>query len=255
MHSEQSPTLRIRVLSDLHLNNQNWQAPHAPADLVVLAGDIANGTAGLHWARQNFEDTPIVYVSGNQEFYGHNADDLLAEMHVIARDLDIHFLEQEVLNFKGLRILGATLWTDYNLFGLEARWLAITNRRKNAPFERKDILSDEGVVMPHKKTIWHDRTVAWLSKELSREFDGKTMVVTHHVPTIRGLPSRYRDDLSSAAFASNLDHLFPLVDNWVCGHTHTASDFQVGRCRVVINPRGRTLDGQNGFDPKLLLAI
>ena len=250
-----SPPVKIRVLSDLHLNNQGWQAPSADADLVVLAGDIANGTAGLHWARQSFEDTPIVYVSGNQEFYGHNAEELLAEMHVIAQELDIHFLEQEVLYFKGLRILGATLWTDYNLFGHEARWLSITNRRKNAPIDRKDILSDDGVVTPQKKTTWHDQAVAWLSKELNREFDGKTMVVTHHVPSIQGLPDRYRDDLSSAAFASNLDHFFPLVDVWACGHTHTATDFQAGRCRVVINPRGRTLDGQNGFDAELVISV
>lgn len=253
--TEQRTPLQIQVLSDLHLNNKGWQAPHAPADLVVLAGDIANGTAGLQWARQNFEDTPIVYISGNQEYYGHNADELLAEMHLMARELDIHFLEEEVITFKGLRILGATLWTDFNLFGFEARWLAITNQRANAPLERKDILSNDGVVTPHRKIMWHDRTVAWLTEELNQEFDGKTMVVTHHVPTIRGVPKQYLDDLSSAAFASNLDHLFPLVDVWVCGHTHTASDFQVGRCRVVINPRGRTLDGRNGFDPELVIEV
>ncbi len=255
MFDEHPYPLRIRVLSDLHLNNQSWHAPQVPADLVVLAGDIANGTAGLHWARQNFKDTPIVYVSGNQEFYGHNADELLAEMHFIARELDIHFLEQELIYFKGVRILGTTLWTDYNLFGHEARWLAISRPRTNTPLDRKDILSDDGVVTPHKKTVWHDQAVTWLSKELSREFDGKTMVVTHHVPTFLGVPDHYRDDLSSAAFASNLDRLFPFVDTWVCGHTHTASDFQVGRCRVVINPRGRTLDGQNGFDPNQIIGI
>jgi len=52
--------LRIQILSDLHLNHRGWEAPFVPTDLVVLAGDIANGTAGLRWARQAFNrDCPL----------------------------------------------------------------------------------------------------------------------------------------------------------------------------------------------------
>ena len=254
MH-EQCPPLRIQILSDLHLNHRGWEAPIVQTDLVVLAGDISNGTAGLLWARQVFKDVPIVYVAGNQECYGWNVDELLPQMRALAHELDIHFLEWDVIYFKGLRILGATLWTDFNLFGQSARWLAINNPRTNAPIDRKDIHTKKGVVTPNKKIIWHKTTAAWLETELERKFDGKTMVVTHHVPTILGLPSLYKNDLSSAAFASNLDHLLPLADVWVCGHTHTASDFKVGRCRVVINPRGRTLNSDNGFNPKLVIDV
>jgi len=254
MH-EPHPPLRIQILSDLHLNHRGWEAPIVPTDLVVLAGDISNGTAGLLWARQAFKDVPIVYVAGNQECYGCNVDELLPQMRALAHELDIHFLEWDVLYFKGLRILGATLWTDFNLFGHSARWLAINNPRTDAPIDRKDIRTKKGVVTPNKKIIWHETTAAWLETELKHEFDGKTMVVTHHVPTILGLPSSYQNDLSSAAFASNLDHLLPLADVWVCGHTHTASDFKVGRCRVVINPRGRTLNSENGFNPKLVIEV
>jgi len=176
-------------------------------------------------------------------------------MRALAHELDILFLERDVTYFKGLRILGATLWTDFNLFGHSARWLAINNPRPDAPLDRKDIRTGNGVVTPYRKIYWHDTTVAWLETELKREFDGKTMVVTHHVPTILGLPTPYLTDLSSAAFSSNLDRLLPLVDVWVCGHTHTATNFQVGRCRVVINPRGRTLNSNNGFDPKLMIEV
>ncbi|MBS1186379.1 MAG: Calcineurin-like phosphoesterase superfamily domain protein [Burkholderiaceae bacterium] len=254
MTREQKHT-RIRVLSDLHLNNKGWQAPSVPADIVILAGDISNGAAGLHWARQAFQDTPIVYVSGNQELYGHNVDQLLPEMRTLARQLGIHFLEQDIASFNGLRILGTTLWTDFDLFGQSARWLSLNRHRRDAPPDRKDIRTQYGVVTPLLKLRWHDTAVAWLRNELQKNFDGQTVVVTHHVPTIRGLPDRYIDDLSSAAFASNLDWMLPFADLWVCGHTHTAADFQAGRCRVVINPRGRTLSGNNGFDPELVIRV
>lgn len=248
--------LTIRVLSDLHLNNKGWSAPVVPADLIALAGDIANGTDGLRWARQSFPDQPIVYVAGNQEFYGHDINALMAELRAVAQDLGIHLLQRDVLYLPGTRILGATLWTDYDLFGFSARWMAIdkaSSRRR--PNDHKVIMSGGKSITPAGKMKLHDISLAWLEAELAREFDGKTIVVTHHVPTILGLSPAWRNDLSSAAFASNLDRLLPLADAWLCGHTHTAADLQIDRCHLVINPRGRTLSGLNGFRPDLVIEV
>jgi hypothetical protein len=43
--------LRIRVYSDIHLEHAPFAPPDGDADVVVLAGDIGNGTAGIEWAR------------------------------------------------------------------------------------------------------------------------------------------------------------------------------------------------------------
>ena len=43
--------MRIRVLSDLHLEFKDWNPPKADADVVVLAGDIHVGVKGIEWAR------------------------------------------------------------------------------------------------------------------------------------------------------------------------------------------------------------
>jgi len=247
--------LRVRVLSDLHLNHRTWKAPDVPADVVMLAGDVTSGLEGIRWARSVFKDTPIVYVAGNQEFYGYNIDELVPELRRVASEHDVHFLEQEVLYMSGVRILGATLWTDFNLFGNQKIWLGKDEVRADRPAERKGILTNAGVFTPAAMLDRHNSTLRWLKSELDRDFDGKTIVMTHHVPTRQGLPALWRDDLSSAAFASHLDVLFSHVDVWICGHTHTAADFQAGRCRVVINPRGRTIGSRNGFNPELVLEI
>jgi hypothetical protein len=39
--------LHIAVYSDLHLERVAWRPPTLNADLVVLAGDIAEGTDGI----------------------------------------------------------------------------------------------------------------------------------------------------------------------------------------------------------------
>jgi hypothetical protein len=54
--------MRIRVLSDLHLEFKDWKPPKADADVVVLAGDIHVGVKGIEWARLSFPSIPIVYV-------------------------------------------------------------------------------------------------------------------------------------------------------------------------------------------------
>lgn len=68
--------MKLLILSDLHLDVAPMALEHEgrridrDADLVVLAGDIDEGTRGLRWARASFPDKPIVYVAGNHEFYG-----------------------------------------------------------------------------------------------------------------------------------------------------------------------------------------
>jgi hypothetical protein len=51
--------MRIRVLSDLHLEFKDWTPPKTDADVVVLAGDIHVGVKGVEWARRSFPSVPV----------------------------------------------------------------------------------------------------------------------------------------------------------------------------------------------------
>ena len=51
--------MKIRVLSDLHLEFQQWSPPKADADVIVLAGDIDVGIYGVEWARRSFPSSPL----------------------------------------------------------------------------------------------------------------------------------------------------------------------------------------------------
>ncbi len=62
--------MKIRILSDLHLEFQDWVPPKSDVDIVVLAGDIHVGDHGIDWAPRSFPPTPVIYVPGNHEFYG-----------------------------------------------------------------------------------------------------------------------------------------------------------------------------------------
>jgi predicted phosphodiesterase len=51
--------MRIRVLSDLHIEFFDLEPPEVDADVIVLAGDILTEHYGLAWARRVFPNTPV----------------------------------------------------------------------------------------------------------------------------------------------------------------------------------------------------
>ena len=116
--------MRIRVLSDLHLEFQGWMPPAATADVVVLAGDVHVGADGLDWAQRQFAGAPVVYVPGNHEYYGSDLSEMLTELRVAARGRGIHLLDGDEIIIDGVRFLGATLWTDFELYGPEPHEVA-----------------------------------------------------------------------------------------------------------------------------------
>jgi len=82
--------------------------------------------------------------------------------------------------------------------------------------------------------------------------------VTHHAPSIQSIVDRYRADPVSAAFASNMDDFIlehkPLL--WIHGHTHESFDYEIGKTRVVCNPRGYASTEENQqFRPDYTLVV
>ncbi|MCH2209521.1 MAG: metallophosphoesterase, partial [Lentisphaerales bacterium] len=61
--------MRIQVLSDLHIEDQDFTIPETDADVIVLAGDIHEGTRAIPWIKAQ-TDKPVIYVAGNHEYYG-----------------------------------------------------------------------------------------------------------------------------------------------------------------------------------------
>ena len=83
-------------------------------------------------------------------------------------------------------------------------------------------------------------------------------MVTHHAPSIRSIADRYKSDPVSAAFASNMDDFIlehqPRL--WIHGHTHESFDYEIGKTRVVCNPRGyASIEENKRFRPEYTLVV
>lgn len=251
--------MKIRVLSDLHLEFQDWHPPDAEADIVVLAGDIHSGTRGVEWARQHFPVEPIVYVPGNHEFYGRDLEETLSDLQQAGRRFGVAVLHGRGVILGGVRFLGATLWTDFALHGADAASL------RRAMSDARHGMSDfalirhgpQGLFRPENAREMHLEQVSWIRERLADEFEGPTILVTHHLPHPRSIHRKYRGSALNPSFGSDLSRLMgPPIALWIHGHTHESCDYVEEGTRVVCNPRGYgPFELNASFDPILTIEI
>ncbi|WP_291012943.1 metallophosphoesterase [Hydrogenophaga sp.] len=267
--------MRMLVLSDLHLEFArfspvwNDQRIDDGVDVVLLAGDIAEGTQGIRWARETFVTKEIVYVLGNHEFYSGHIQFLTKHARDVANRMGVHLLEHDAIGLGGVRFLGTTLWTDFNFFGAQHRQGAVGAAEmylndyqciKTFVASPGDAMNRQARLLRAEDTAgMHKESSAWLAGELSRGDPAKTVVVTHHAPHRLSVHPRYERDMVSAAYVSDLSHLMGQAAIWVHGHMHDSADYRVNGTRVVCNPRGYgRRDGSNEnerFKPGLLIEI
>jgi predicted phosphodiesterase len=259
--------MRILLLSDLHHELWREKAPRCDLaisrpDIVILAGDIDTGTKAVTWAQQAFAGIPVLFVHGNHEAYGRNLDATQDDIAAAcAASGNVHFLDCGQYIADGVRFLGATMWTDFCLFGDDSRAAAMR--------EAEAVMNDYRRIRLAKKAYrklrapdtatYHAVHKSWLRKKLDEPFDGKTVVITHMAPSMQSVTGQYARDLVSAAYASRLEDVAQLADLWVHGHMHDSFDYQIGACRVVTNPCGYIRrDGtpeNEHFDPNFVIEL
>jgi hypothetical protein len=168
----------------------------------------------------------------------------------------VTFLERGTAEIAGARFIGATLWTDFNLFGspvlAKHRAIEAMNDYRLIAFSPREDFTPDVAAREHAKAV------GFISEALREPFDGPTVVMTHHAPSARSIAGRYADDALSPAYASHLDGL---VGNsgaalWQHGHIHVSRRYVIGRTRVLANPRGYDrYEVNENFDAKLVVDI
>ena len=238
--------MRLLILSDLHHELWKQWAPvidptASNPDAVILAGDINTGAKAVEWAARAFAGLPVLYVHGNHEGYGHNLEDMHRDIvAACAVHSNVHFLNCGEHIIGSVRFLGATMWTDFRLFGDEERQAAMREAEAVMADYKRIRLAAKGYrkLRVGDTAQIHAIHKSWLTQKLEEPFVGKTVVITHMAPSMQSVSDEYRDDQVSAAYASRLEGLMERVDLWVHGHMHESVDYKVGQCRIVCNPCG-----------------
>lgn len=241
------------------------------ADVIVLAGDVHEGVQAPMWARETFPDKPIIMICGNHEFYGRFWNRNLRKIREKCDALGIHFLENDSVEIDGVRFLGCTLWTSFELFGETMRSTSMAEARAKMndynlikldrkPGENQEWRETRSIkLIPELTRRRHRASVEWLAAQLDQGDPAKTVVVTHHSPLARSIPAHYEGHVLSPAYASNLDRLMGRSALWIHGHIHEKIDYMAGDTRVVANPRGyprkNGVPENVGFDPFFTVEV
>jgi predicted phosphodiesterase len=237
--------MKIHLLSDLH--TEFWrdnkkvmlEALVRPADVLVLAGDIAVGrtnvlsvlnTLAPHYAT-------VIYVPGNHEYYGGlkitEFNDF--EKFAVKLPINVQFLNPGAFTVGDVEFIGATLWTNFrndpSIERCAQRYIVdFARMRRCTP----DVMRNE--FQHHFNEI---RSLYYASKA------PKKVIVSHFLPAVDCISPRWRDvDVISSAlngyFANDLGHWIDGLDcaTWLFGHTHDAVDVQIGTTRCLARPMG-----------------
>lgn len=254
--------MKIWIVSDLHTNSLAWVPNRVPEhDVMIIAGDVADSPIEtilqLHTIAR-WQSVPIIFVPGNHDVFDADLDFWDGE-HKRLVEAGVHVLSSgQSIVIDGVRFIGATLWTDWQIndheFGAQA-WAA-----RHMPEYAHVTRSDGEFIWPIDTSNSHDAHRHAVEQALKQPHEGPTVVITHHAPSARSLHAGEARGEEAGAFASDLEWMIsryrPAL--WVHGHIHTARDYYVGSRRVICNPRGYESEGwfeQTGWIEDLILEL
>lgn len=258
--------MKLQLLSDLHLETEQFDPAPAPgAELLVLAGDIDATWAA--YERFAGWPVPVLVVAGNHEFDGRELDTAWPALRALCERLGFTLLQREAVVRTGadgrrVRFIGATRWSDFDLFGAQQRPRAeraaryfmrlMAATRGGQPFDTAAVRA-EGLACR-----------GWLEQALTRpptEAVDCTVVITHFAPSLRSADPRYGAQPGTASFCNADDDLIPRADLWLHGHLHCRHDYAVARpgrtpARVLCQARGHASKGEaQGHEPLRLIEV
>lgn len=256
-------TCKVQILSDLHLSKSSFEIVQTDAQVLVLAGDVADSgdfTLLSELVKPVIaRGVTVLWVLGNHEHYTGSMEVTLRRFRRLAREIGVILLHNRQVVVHGVRFVGTTLWTDLALHGINSIPLAKASAAA--------LVGDYTRIQKHNRPLLgedtikhHQRALRYLRRRLAECFEGNTVVVTHHSPHPNSIAEEYKDNLFATYFASDLTDM--LVTNdiaaWIHGHTHDVHDYYVGATRVLCNARGHVKPGgapTKGFDPAFVVEF
>lgn len=248
--------MKIQLLSDLHVEFGDYSYQETDCDVIVLAGDIHTKERGVSWALEHIKGKPVIYVFGNHEFYGATYPKLLNKMKQRCIGSNIHILENDALALDGVNFLGCTLWTDFELFGDAPRSGYQCQQTMN-DYKKITRLPGYSKLRSMDVALINKKSQLWLIEQLKGLENQVNVVVTHHGPSIQSVPEHYKEDTVTSAYVSNFENIMKEYNPmfWLHGHLHNSSDYQIGNCRVICNPRGYPQELNPNFNPTFTFEI
>ena len=233
----------VQYCSDLHLEFPENKAflknnPIAvEGDILILAGDIVPFKVQdehddfWDYLANNFHF--VYWVPGNHEYYYSDISEYSGTTYKKLRD-NVILVNNATVAHNNVRFIFTTLWTNISPANQFVIQYSISDFK---------VIRDGGSIFTAERyNQLHNESLKYLTAELAKADDMKTIVATHHVPTYLEYPEKYKGDTLNEAFAVELKDLIEEseIDYWVFGHHHQ------NKCNFNIN-NTQLLSSQLGY--------
>lgn len=218
--------MKIGIISDLHMEFQPWLFEPEKDVFYINAGDTHPNKLFRDYFRSLFNPMMYFEIWGNHDYYGHSFKDA---------DMDV-----EMVDVDGIKIAGATLWTDVS----PTRW-----------WDFKEYMMD----FRNIKGMNYDRYMQAHTSHRDFLFNsGADIWVTHHLPSYQSVHEEYKNSSGNDFFATELAPKILDMKKQpkliIHGHTHKEMDYMIGETRVICHPRGYPNEspGYQSYEPLVL---
>lgn len=234
--------MNIQYASDLHLefsHNRDFLKanPIKPkGDILLLSGDIVlfsvmhKHADFFNYLSDSFQAT--YWIPGNHEYYNSDISKRSGTFCEKIRD-NVFLINNTSVIHEDVKFIFSTLWS---------------NIRPAYVWQIERGLSDFHVIKYFGKRFsapqfnqLHEDSLNFIKQELASKQAYKTVIATHHVPTLMNYPEKYKGDVLNDAFATELFDLIEATkpDYWIYGHTHSnTQDFKIGETQLLTNQLG-----------------
>jgi predicted phosphodiesterase len=245
--------MKLKILSDLHIEVCEYKDifPNEPA-ILILAGDtgqLRNETSYVEFLNElSFFYDYVLCIFGNHEYYYNGIHYNIGALEKRLNS-NVKILENKTFIYMNYKFIGTTLWTDFNNNDFLAKTVAKQSMNDFYLISEKD-----GSRRLQPETLYDIfvKDIDFIEKEIDPAY--KNIIISHHAPSVKSISKKY---LTSAnkylnyAYYSDLEKfIFANEDNikyWIHGHTHDSSDYNIGKARIVANPRGYAAFRNNVF--------
>lgn len=252
--------MKISYLSDLHYEFQPLYdfTKDEGGDVLILAGDINTAdmmrlnrtdksarTSRRHMEllKKNLADkySKVIYILGNHEHYYFTFEETSMQLRKSFADIgftNVSIMEDDCMIVDDVLFICSTLWSDFlkeDPVSINACWNGMNDYRVIASS------ADFGTINPQYTLDRHKKSKAFIQQTLQENKEMKTVVVTHHGPTMKSLNAEHSGNALDGAYCSDLSEMIldnPQIKYWVSGHCHTNTEYEVGTTKVVSNCRG-----------------
>ena len=205
-------------------------------NILLLAGDIVPFAI---MEKYNYffdflsDSFDLVYwLPGNHEYYHSDAAMRSGAFHEKIRN-NVFLVNNLSFQHDDVKLIFSTLWSKISPANKGSIQGSVNDFRlikfNGRPFSPADF------------NCLHTDSLTFIQEEIAKEHVGKTVVISHHVPTFFHYPEKYKGDQLNEVFGVELFNFIEGsgIDSWIYGHHHNnVPEFSIGKTQLLTNQVG-----------------